>query len=198
MGRRAGASAEETRAGLLKAAALTFSSRGYERATVAEIASEAGLSTGSIYAHYRGKAELFLAVLEHHGRGELTRHLKDGSPLDVADFLVQAGSNLDDRRPIAQRTLMIEAIMAAKHDAEVRTALSSWFTDRHRYMTKSIRSAQEEGQMRRDVDPDAVARLATAVGLGTLLLDVADVPRPSRNSWAALIREVVEYLQTES
>lgn len=165
---------------------------------MAEIASQAGLSTGSIYAHYRGKADLFLAVLEHHGRGELTRHLKDGSPLDVADFLVQAGSNLDDRRPIAQRTLMIEAIMAAKHDDEVRTALSSWFTDRHQYMTKSIRSAQESGQMRGDIDPDAVARLATAVGLGTLLLDVVDVPRPSRNSWAALIRDVVTKLQTES
>jgi hypothetical protein len=52
--------------------------------------------------------------------------------------------------------------------------------------------------MRRDVDPDAVARLATAVGLGTLLLDVVEVPRPSRTSWAALIREVVTQLQTES
>jgi AcrR family transcriptional regulator len=198
VGRRAGVSAKETRAGLLQAAALVFSSRGYEGATMAEIAAAAGLSTGSIYAHYRGKAQLFLAVLEHHGRGELTRHLNEGSPLDMADFLLQAGSNLDDRRPIAQRTLMIEAIMAAKHDPEVRTALSSWFTDRHRFMTKSIRAAQEAGQMRPDVDPDAIARLATAVGLGTLLLDVVDVPRPSRNGWAALIRDVVTNLQTES
>lgn len=196
MGRKAGVTAQETKAGLLKAAAVVFGRRGYEGATISEIASEAKLSSGSIYAHYKGKAQLFLAVLEEHGRSELARHLRDDTALDVAQFLIYAGSNLD-RRPIAERTLLVEAIMAAKHDPEVRSALSAWFTDQHEFFRTSLRAAQEAGRLRRDFSPAAAARFAAAVALGTLLLDVLDVPRPGQEDWSQLIRDVVGSLQAD-
>src|SRR5690242_6292595 len=66
MGRIAGVTAEETKQRLLATAADVFARLGYERASIAQIASDAGLSTGAIYAHYAGKAELFVATLRAH------------------------------------------------------------------------------------------------------------------------------------
>ena len=53
-----------TRARLLKAAGKVFARHGYERATLDEIAEEAGLSKGAVYYNFASKEELFFALLE--------------------------------------------------------------------------------------------------------------------------------------
>ncbi|SEG33915.1 transcriptional regulator, TetR family [Bryocella elongata] len=56
----------ETRASLLKAAEEIFLRDGYERAELGEIAKLAGRTKGAIYAHFAGKEEVFLALVELH------------------------------------------------------------------------------------------------------------------------------------
>jgi AcrR family transcriptional regulator len=53
-----------TRAELLAAAARVFARHGYDAASVAEIAEEAGYSHGAVYSNFAGKEELFLALYE--------------------------------------------------------------------------------------------------------------------------------------
>src|SRR5262245_26168927 len=53
-----------TRERLLVAAAKVFARRGYHRATVDEIASEAGFTIGALYSNFAGKAELFRALAD--------------------------------------------------------------------------------------------------------------------------------------
>src|SRR4051795_9106879 len=55
-----------TRAELIATAATVFAQRGYEGASVEEIAEEAGYSHGAVYSNFDGKADLFLAVLEEY------------------------------------------------------------------------------------------------------------------------------------
>jgi AcrR family transcriptional regulator len=55
---------EQTREQLLDAAAQVFARRGYHEASVEEIASEAGFSTGAVYSNFSGKEELFLALAD--------------------------------------------------------------------------------------------------------------------------------------
>lgn len=55
---------EETRAELVAAAAGVFARRGFQGASLQEIAREAGYSTGAVYWHFQGKDDLFLAVYE--------------------------------------------------------------------------------------------------------------------------------------
>jgi AcrR family transcriptional regulator len=55
---------EQTRDGLLAAAARVFARRGYHPASVEEIAAEAGFSTGAVYSNFAGKEELFLALAD--------------------------------------------------------------------------------------------------------------------------------------
>jgi AcrR family transcriptional regulator len=49
---------------ILLAARRVFGARGYQAATIEEIADEAGLSNGAIYYNFASKEELFMALLD--------------------------------------------------------------------------------------------------------------------------------------
>jgi AcrR family transcriptional regulator len=55
---------DETRAELIAAATRVFAREGFHAASLADVAREAGYSTGAIYWHFAGKDDLFLAVYE--------------------------------------------------------------------------------------------------------------------------------------
>lgn len=56
----------QTRAQLIQAAADVFALRGFQAATVEEIADRAGYSHGAVYSNFAGKEDLFLAVFERY------------------------------------------------------------------------------------------------------------------------------------
>jgi AcrR family transcriptional regulator len=196
MGRKAGVTSEETRQSLIDAAARVFAQRGYEGASVAEITSEAGLSSGSIYAHYEGKAELFMAVLESRTRSDLTTLLHEDAPLDIGDLLSQLGSNLDSRGA-TERTLLIEAIMAAKSDARIHDVLSRWFREGHSFMAAALSAAQQKGTIADDFSASAAARFAQIVALGSWVIEILETPEIAHDDWVQLISRVVYSFATE-
>jgi AcrR family transcriptional regulator len=57
---------ENTRGCLVKAAAKVFSHRGYEKASLDEVAEEAGFTKGAVYSNFKGKEDLFLATIDAH------------------------------------------------------------------------------------------------------------------------------------
>src|SRR5919201_5956416 len=54
----------QTRRRLLDAATRVFARRGYQKATLEEIAKEAGFTIGAVYSNFSGKEELFLALAD--------------------------------------------------------------------------------------------------------------------------------------
>jgi AcrR family transcriptional regulator len=56
----------QTRTQLIEAAASVFARRGFQAATIEEIAEEAGYSHGAVYSNFAGKEDLFLAVFEQY------------------------------------------------------------------------------------------------------------------------------------
>jgi AcrR family transcriptional regulator len=58
--------AEATRQALLDAAKEVFADRGYADSGIAEIVGRSGISVGSLYHHYGGKAGLYLALWEEY------------------------------------------------------------------------------------------------------------------------------------
>jgi AcrR family transcriptional regulator len=54
----------QTRQELVASAAKVFARRGYHKATIEEIAAEAGMTSGAIYSNFAGKEELFLAIAD--------------------------------------------------------------------------------------------------------------------------------------
>jgi AcrR family transcriptional regulator len=79
-----------TRAALLATAAGVFAERGYQGASVEEIAERAGYSHGAVYSNFAGKEDLFLAVFEEYMAGR-------------ARELAETQAGLDDEAPLEAR-----------------------------------------------------------------------------------------------
>jgi AcrR family transcriptional regulator len=63
---RPGGRAQATRAGLLAAARDVFAESGFAEANIADVVARAGASVGSLYHHFGGKADLYLALFEDY------------------------------------------------------------------------------------------------------------------------------------
>lgn len=62
-----------TRGGLLQAAREVFSDSGFSEASIAEVVARAGASVGSLYHHFGGKGELYLALYEEYQQRQEAR-----------------------------------------------------------------------------------------------------------------------------
>lgn len=90
-GGRQWARADATRQALLQAAQEVFTDRGYGNAGIAEIVERSGISVGSLYHHYGGKAGLYMALWEHYNRAQ-----EEGATRAVAEARARG-----ERDPIA-------------------------------------------------------------------------------------------------
>ncbi|WP_031084966.1 MULTISPECIES: TetR/AcrR family transcriptional regulator [unclassified Streptomyces] len=92
---------------LQEAAIELFTERGYERTTVAEIATRAGLTERTFYNHFADKREVLFPGQDSFIAGvqdALGRAPTEQSPLEAVRAVFTAGSDwLDQRRNAAQR-----------------------------------------------------------------------------------------------
>jgi AcrR family transcriptional regulator len=84
---------ERTRNALLDAAAQVFAQRGFNGASLEEIAETAGFTRGAIYKNFDGKEELFFAVMDRLNEKALARFGErfdiDASALQDVHAIVQ-------------------------------------------------------------------------------------------------------------
>ena len=66
--RGSGAAPRRRRRALLEAARQVFTEQGYSQTSIADVVERAGSSVGSLYHHFGGKSELFLALWHEHQR----------------------------------------------------------------------------------------------------------------------------------
>jgi len=193
MGRKAGVAPDETRASLLGAAAKVFARRGYDGASIAEITSEAGLTSGAIYAHYGSKAELFVATLEAYGERDLDQLLSRDPP-GLLDGLTSVGSTFDRREP-TEESLLISAVIAARRHPEVAGLLVGLMAERERELTALVEAAQEVGALDPGASPAAVARLSMVIAFGSLLAGALGAEPVDHDEWTALVARLVDALK---
>ena len=118
MGRRAGVSSDETRAQLLAAAMRVVAERGYDGTRVAEIAREAGVTTGAIYNHFDSKADLLTAAIREQGPGAFTDLIDAEPSLSAIEVFRRLGVQLPERSHLLSGPIM-EIIVATRRDVDV-------------------------------------------------------------------------------
>jgi len=86
---------QQTRQRVLAAARRLFSEQGYEGATIRDIASAAGMSTGAVFANFSDKADLFreIMIVDMGRLGERMREAAEpgGDPEEVLVRIFTAG-----------------------------------------------------------------------------------------------------------
>jgi TetR/AcrR family acrAB operon transcriptional repressor len=105
MARRTKEEAQATRVQILDAAERVFHAQGVSRASLAEVAKEAGVSRGAIYWHFENKIDLFQAMLD---RLRL--------PLEE---LARASESEDEPDPLGcMRELLVKALTRLAQDSQ--------------------------------------------------------------------------------
>jgi len=93
---------ERTRAALLDAARSLMREKGYERTTLEDVATRAGMTTGAIYGNFKNRDELFIALGQTYW-APVRPKIKPGATFDEAMRALARATlaAVDERRPAA-------------------------------------------------------------------------------------------------
>jgi AcrR family transcriptional regulator len=146
-------------ADVLAAATKVFYDRGYEGASVQDVADELGILKGSLYHYIRTKEDLLFRLFEdvHEQVDEI---LDDLEAEDIEDPLTRLSEYI--RRQVDYNLANLERIAIYYHDMGSLTGARleevAKARRRHdRFVTRCIRDAQERGLSDPEVDPRVVS-----------------------------------------
>jgi AcrR family transcriptional regulator len=189
------ATSPSTKERLVAAAIEVFRRDGYEGARVQDIARQAGLTTGAIYANYRGKAELLTEAIGERTTRELELMLREGagqSPRDILALLADRLVRRDGERP-----LFLEAVVAAGRDPELATLLRERVFDRESRFGTLVERAKERGEIDASVGTDVMARFCVMLAFGSVVLRTVDAPALDPDQWHVFIERLLGALAPE-
>ena len=117
--------AQATRSSLLNAGARLFAARGFDGASVAEVARQAGANKALINYHFGGKLQLYRTIVREMF-AELLERVEplraDTRPPNqvLRDFIALVGDTANSRRPYLSKMMLREVIAGGPHlDQEI-------------------------------------------------------------------------------
>ncbi len=156
----------------MEAAAAVFARSGFDRATVDEIAGEAGFSKGAFYVHFESKEELFWALLEERisrQQEAFRRAVEPTKPVaeNVRTILSGVFGLLRDD-PLWGSLFMEFGAHAARNE-KVRQRLSTMYARWRELIVEILTAGRETGRIRKDIDVQFIATLLIAAVEGSIL-----------------------------
>ena len=149
-----------TRQKVLDAARQLFAERGYEPATIRDIAKGAGMSTGAVFANFQDKAELFEAVLATD-MVQLAETMKaaaasEGSTRTRLLSALGAGYHGSlEQLPLVQAVIARSWFQPVAAEMRTRAAIKPILS----VVTDTLQSGVREGELRQDADVRLLAEL---------------------------------------
>jgi AcrR family transcriptional regulator len=181
-----------TRAQLLDAAAQVYAEQGVDRATLDEVAEQAGFTKGAVYDHFGSKDNLLFALLDEYVTAEIAEQLAIFEAHRHAPLRPQIGADRWvehlEAEPAALR-LFVEAWVRGQRDEAVRERVCAWIDAmRELFVSFQRGRAEELGETRSEALLEASADVQSALAVGFALLKLADPERvPSRLLGAAYL-----------
>ncbi|MGY2066548.1 TetR/AcrR family transcriptional regulator [Blastococcus sp. SYSU DS0619] len=143
---------------LLDVAVATFNERGYDATSMDELAARLGVTKSAIYHHVPGKVQLLrlaldraldalFAVTEEPGATQ-------GRAIDRLEHVVRGSV-----RVLVAELPSVTLLLRVRGNSEVERAALERRRAFDRIVTDLVRSAEDEGDVRPDVDPAVTSRL---------------------------------------
>lgn len=146
---------------LLAAAEELFAQSGYRQTTVAQICARAGIATGSFYAHFKSKAEIFAAVVRGINadlRAALRAAIEQaGSQRERERACFRAFFEMLSKRPWMDRIVRESEFVAPSLFHEYYERLARGYA-------RGVRQAQVDGQVDPRYDPEVIAYMYAGIG----------------------------------
>ena len=166
-----------TRERLLAAARSAFASSGFHGASVDEIASRAGFSTGALYSNFDGKEDLFLVLMER----EIEEHAREiAAAVSVRESVAERATGgaqrwmtMIDREP-ELLLLFMEFWAYGVRDAGVRPKVAARFAQVRRLLTQLIEDGVREFDLELAIPAEQLAVAVDALADGIARQRLAD------------------------
>lgn len=155
---------QQTKEMLLNSAELIFSKKGYNGASVDEIAEEAGYSKGAVYSNFFNKENLFLALYDRRFNDQLEEWVQVfENQLDnvnraekVEKLLISHSKNSQDTK---WTLLMLEFTLYALRNEEARQKLAS----RYKLILSSMKEAISSHFIDKDISPEKIDEIVVSL-----------------------------------
>ncbi len=162
---------------ILEAAAQVFSRKGFDRATIADIARAARLAEGSIYNYFRSKEELLVHIPRQLVQPALTPLLEQmaapATPEELEALLLRVGTVAVER--VRTNTKFLKVFLSALphlspavRETYVLHLLPPVYVSAA--LERMLREGIRRGYLRRDLNPVIAARAVPGMLLVTLMI----------------------------
>ena len=150
---------------VLDRAMETFWANGYEATSMADLVKATGLHKGSLYSAFENKHALFVAALRHYLKN--MRKFKNEAlagtrtPLEGIRAVAHGMLEMMEENPDCPKGCMAINALAemAGQDDEIEKILDDHLTYMRSSLIDTIKSAQANGEINPDKDPEVVAML---------------------------------------
>ena len=143
---------------LLAVAVAVFNERGYEATSMDELAVRAGVTKSAIYHHVPGKEELLRLAVGRalDGLFAVTREPEatTGPAIGRLEHVVRGSV-----RVLTAELPFVTLLLRVRGNSPVEQAALGRRRDFDRVVTELVRAAEDEGDVRPDVDPAVTSRL---------------------------------------
>ncbi|WP_448613438.1 TetR/AcrR family transcriptional regulator [Modestobacter sp. URMC 112] len=143
---------------LLDVAVAVFNERGYEATSMEELATRLGVTKSAIYHHVPSKVELLRLALDRalDALFAVTREpgATTGPAIDRLEHVVRGSV-----RVLTAQLPFVTLLLRVRGNSPVERAALQRRREFDRVVTDLVRAAEEEGDVRPDVDPAVTSRL---------------------------------------
>jgi AcrR family transcriptional regulator len=158
-----------TRERLLAAARSVFARSGFHGASVEEIASAAGFSTGALYSNFDGKEDLFLVLMEReieaHAR-EIAEAVRERASMsERATGGARQWMTMIEREPEVV-LLFMEFWAYGVRDAQVRPKVAARFAQMREVLTRLIADGVRDFELELELPAEHLALAIDALADG--------------------------------
>ncbi len=191
----------QTRARLLDAAAQVYARRGFDGATLDEVAAEAGFTKGAVYSHFGSKENLLLALSQQQRDAQLTEQMvlfdreRSGSERPLAG----AARWMEILREEPERfRLFVELWVRAQRDERLREQLAAGVADLRELLAGFARAGAADAGIEADDATDReVANVFVAMTMGIGIVALLDEDAVSPELLGGALSVLIRALETD-
>lgn len=156
----------DRRAEILDAAERCFARAGFHRASMQDICTEAGMSPGNLYRYFPSKEALIAGICERNRADAVDSFSQVEDAPDFFDALAGlARYHLVDRTD-DEVSICAEIMAESRRHPDIRQLYQTIENDIRERVAVMLQRAAERGEIRADLDPQAIAGLLMAIGDG--------------------------------
>lgn len=167
------ASFDERRNHVIDAAMTCFSQKGFQKTTMLDVATEAGVSPGALYTYFNSKEDIIEEAAMERRQSRAVRmetaSLLGGAVATIDQMLTDFYKEIDRDDPASESRIRPQIWADALSNDRMKKILKGTWSDVALGLSEVVRQGQESGEIDPTLDSNAVAHMLVCLGDGLVL-----------------------------